>query len=61
MIVCSCNSLTDTDVNEAIRKGASRPCEVYACCGKRADCGSCVRTILSSIRASLQEAVPVAV
>jgi bacterioferritin-associated ferredoxin len=55
MIVCSCNRLTDIDVAEAIRSGACRPGEVYACCGKRPDCGACVRMILSSIKASMQE------
>lgn len=50
MIVCLCNAMTDTAVREAVANGASRPKEVYDCCGGRAQCGNCTRTIVSIIR-----------
>lgn len=50
MIVCMCNAMTDGAVREAIASGASRPKEVYECCGGRAQCGCCTQTIVSIIR-----------
>ncbi len=52
MIVCLCNGITDTAVREAMANGACRPREVYDCCGGRALCGGCTRTIVSMIRES---------
>jgi bacterioferritin-associated ferredoxin len=45
MIVCSCNRLTDTQVTQAIRAGASDADQVYAACGCRKQCGCCGDTI----------------
>ena len=41
-----CNALTDADVRRAVLAGgARRPAEVFAACGCRAQCGSCVRAL----------------
>ena len=50
MVVCLCNAMTDAAVREAIAGGASRPREVYACCGGRAQCGGCTAAIVSLLR-----------
>ena len=50
MILCLCNALTDTQLADAVAKGACRPREVYAACDCKAQCGSCTRTILGMIR-----------
>lgn len=50
MILCSCNCLSHRDVEAAIGQGATRPCDVYRTCGKRPECGSCVRSILAYLR-----------
>lgn len=48
--VCICNALTDRKLQEAIADGSRRPAEVYAACGCRAQCGNCVRAILTLLR-----------
>ena len=50
MIVCLCNALTDTRLNEAVAQGARRPRDVYAACDCKAQCGTCTRLILGMIR-----------
>jgi len=50
VIVCLCNALTDTRLNEAVAQGARRPRDVYAACDCKAQCGTCTRMILSMIR-----------
>ncbi|MBE7159319.1 MAG: (2Fe-2S)-binding protein [Rhodospirillales bacterium] len=50
MYICSCNALTDSDVDRAIAAGASRPREVYAACGSQVQCGRCVNTIVTLLR-----------
>ena len=50
MYVCLCNALTDRQVRQAVADGACRPREVYAACGCRAQCSSCARAILATIR-----------
>ncbi|MFT8242500.1 bacterioferritin-associated ferredoxin [Roseomonas sp. BN140053] len=55
MYVCLCNGLTDTRIRDAVAAGACRPCEVYARCGTRAQCGTCVRTIVSMLRSPAAE------
>ena len=52
MIVCMCNAMTDTAIKDAVAAGASRPKEVYDCCGGRAQCGCCTQAIVSIIRDS---------
>ena len=50
MILCLCNALTDTQLADAVAKGACRPRDVYAACDCKAQCGTCTRTILGMIR-----------
>ncbi|MGY6768559.1 (2Fe-2S)-binding protein [Komagataeibacter xylinus] len=50
MFVCSCNMLTDTDVETAARNGAVRPKEVYESKGCRAQCGNCVPGVVCILR-----------
>ena len=50
MYVCLCNALTDRQVRQAVADGACRPREVYGACGCRAQCSSCARAILVTIR-----------
>ena len=50
MYVCLCNALTDRQVRQAVADGACRPREVYGACGCRAQCSSCARAILATIR-----------
>jgi len=49
--VCLCNALTDRQVKAAAEAaGATRPSEVYAACGCRAQCGNCIKRMLHLIR-----------
>ena len=50
MVICSCNVLTAKQVAEAIAAGASRPRDIYAACGCKADCGCCTAAILGIVR-----------
>jgi bacterioferritin-associated ferredoxin len=50
MIVCLCNAISEGDVRAALLAGATRPKEVYDCCGGRAQCGNCAPTVLRIIR-----------
>ena len=50
MFVCSCNMLTDTDVETAARNGAVRPKDVYESKGCRAQCGNCVPGVVCILR-----------
>lgn len=47
MIICSCNNITDADVRRCAENAACRPtvAEVYAALGRKAECGTCARTI----------------
>lgn len=56
MFVCSCNMLTDTDVDMAVNQGATRPKEVYAAKGCKAQCGNCVPGVLCLLRRALRQA-----
>lgn len=50
MFVCSCNMLTDRDIEAAARNGAIRPKEVYESKGCRAQCGNCVPGVVCILR-----------
>ncbi len=51
MYVCLCNALTDRQVKQAAEAaGATRPSDVYAACGCRAQCGQCVKALLHLLR-----------
>lgn len=54
MVICLCNGLSDTRIEQAIRQGARRPRDVQAQCGCRAQCGRCARDILGVIRDAAQ-------
>lgn len=42
MIVCVCNRITESEVREAARTGASTPEKAYACLGCEVQCGCCL-------------------
>lgn len=50
MIICSCNVLTDYDVVEAAREGATRARDVYAARGCKAQCGACIPVMQDVLR-----------
>ncbi len=51
MYVCLCNALTDRQVKQAAATtGATKPSQVYAACGCRAQCGQCVKGLLDLLR-----------
>lgn len=50
VILCLCNGLTDAAIARALAQGARRPGEVYAACGCKAQCGTCVREVLMALR-----------
>jgi len=45
MILCICQSVTDREVDAAIRAGAHSLADVSNVCGAGGDCGSCRRSI----------------
>ncbi|MBO1359254.1 (2Fe-2S)-binding protein [Acetobacter sacchari] len=55
MFICSCNGLTDKDVQAAVVAGATRPTEIYAAKKCRAQCGNCVPGVVCLLRQALQE------
>ncbi len=51
MVVCVCNSIRESDVRDAVRKGATCPRSAYASLGLRPRCGQCLpfaREVVSS-------------
>ena len=50
MYICLCNALTECQVRRAVQDGAGRPREVHGATGCRAQCGTCARAILATIR-----------
>jgi bacterioferritin-associated ferredoxin len=51
MYVCLCNALTDRHVKQAAASaGTTKPSSVYAACGCRAQCGQCVKALVSLLR-----------
>ncbi|HEX3982658.1 MAG TPA: (2Fe-2S)-binding protein [Acidisoma sp.] len=58
MYVCLCNALTDRQVKAAASAAnTTRPSEVYAACGCRAQCGSCIKKLLQLVRSDEAQAV----
>ena len=45
MIVCSCHSVTDREIQRAARAGARTPCQVAEMCGAGSSCGGCRETV----------------
>lgn len=65
MIVCSCQCITDRDINAAIdwMRAADpftliTPGKVYRALGKSADCGGCVRLFVAEMRKNDKLRVP---
>jgi bacterioferritin-associated ferredoxin len=51
MYVCLCNALTDRQVKQAATTAATtKPSSVYAACGCRAQCGQCVKALVTLLR-----------
>ncbi|MBO1323576.1 (2Fe-2S)-binding protein [Acetobacter sp. TBRC 12305] len=50
MVVCSCNRLTHTDIENAVADGATRPKDIYAKRGCKAQCGNCVQGVVCLLR-----------
>ncbi len=49
--ICLCNALTDRKLKQAATvTGSTRPGDIYAACGCRAQCGQCVQAILRLVR-----------
>ena len=42
MIVCVCNRVTEKEVRDAARTGATTPEQAYACVGCEVQCGCCL-------------------
>lgn len=65
MIVCSCQNITDHDINAAVDwMRASDPSivitpgRIYRALGKQADCGGCMPLFLSTMRKNKRYPVP---
>jgi bacterioferritin-associated ferredoxin len=51
LYICLCNALTDRKLKQAATAtGSTRPGEIYAACGCRAQCGQCARAVLQLLR-----------
>ncbi len=42
MVVCVCNAIRESEVRDAVRKGASCPYSAYQSLGRRPKCGQCL-------------------
>lgn len=42
MIVCLCNSLRESDIHDAVARGAGHPANVHQCLGCHPVCGRCL-------------------
>ncbi len=49
MIVCLCQAVSDSQIEEAINRGASSVEAVGRVCGAGTDCGSCVQSIVERL------------
>lgn len=65
MMICHCQSITDTDVHAAIdwMRAADvdtviTPGKIYRALGKAAECGSCLPLFLSTMRQNANLGVP---
>lgn len=45
MYVCNCNGITERDIEDAVRQGASKAIDVYRHKGAKPVCGRCVKDI----------------
>ncbi len=51
MILCICNAVSDREVDDVIRRGATSVDAVTQMCGAGGDCGTCVEAIEGRISA----------
>lgn len=65
MIICSCQSISDTDINAAIDwmrasdpYALITPGKIYHALGKQADCGGCMPLFLQSMRKNQNLEIP---
>ena len=61
MYVCVCRQITDKQIHELCRAGASTMAEVKACLGVASECGKCAglaRAIVSEYQAKPQFSTP---
>ncbi len=65
MIICSCQSISDNDVNAAINwmraadpQTLITPGKIYHALGKKADCGGCMPLFLQTMRENTNLEVP---
>jgi bacterioferritin-associated ferredoxin len=57
LYICICNALTDRKLKQAATEtGSTRPGDIYAACGCRAQCGHCVQAVLDLVRLHAGEA-----
>lgn len=54
MIICSCNSLSDKDVDTAVQGGVCRISQVYASRQCKVKCGQCVPNVACRLKAALR-------
>ena len=66
MIICQCQSISDSDIHAAIdwMRAADTdvvitPGRIYRALGKSADCGGCLPLFLATMRGNANLAVPV--
>jgi bacterioferritin-associated ferredoxin len=51
LYICLCNALTDRQVKQAAQSAEfTKPGDIYAACGCRAQCGQCARAMLNLLR-----------
>jgi bacterioferritin-associated ferredoxin len=50
MVLCICHSVTDREIDAAIRDGAHSLADVSRACGAGSDCGCCKGSIEQRIR-----------
>jgi len=66
MIICSCAVISDTDIRRAVEwmrasdpYAVVTPGKVYRALGKTPECGGCIRLFVDSLRADLNNNVPI--
>jgi bacterioferritin-associated ferredoxin len=52
MYVCTCNGISERNVEAAIKDGARSPSGVHHACGTKPQCGRCLPEIADRLRAA---------
>ncbi|QHI95584.1 hypothetical protein GT348_04270 [Aristophania vespae] len=55
MIICSCNGLSDRDIETVIHDGASKLAELYARKKCQVKCGNCLKNVKCLFKEELQK------